>query len=683
MTTYETTNLNLAKLLEMFGCDPVYNVDEYEKETLEKFCFDIPENSALDKLLKTPEVVDFLEGEENKFKKLREPLHSQPTEGPAMDLPKPAFADLVRLSGRVAAFSGVQNWDKARNVQQQNGTIVQLLGSLLRGFFGQFPNNNASQPDEYRTIAVVSRYSRTNNNRFGEDGLTFSDLIPLLLSRPVDFGSVWFADKLDPRMADLNYNETQFSTLGLAFCLSSAMAEIGTKFFRDSSDPDPKVQEARELFAEQTRLFNEGIITEAQLDEARSQLNRTIAEIKRFFRSNGNEAEYNEMHLPAGLLLVNGYFCTYTLQQSSLDQYKKLVVFREFLSAEGDATPQQKELLCEMFEGTTEAQQEMLRNPQEMRNKYLAGYTEYFKGIVDSHQKRVEKLVEENNIEAALVLAMQAGYFAKFSTTSGIREKLKEPFGLTIFHEEGKDQEEIPEKELSSLLDFNLETIINSDLVKSQDKEDFKRILYHLYIREINKFFCTTDSSINPTFPPEILGADGKLDLSKFLQVEKTQDLLKPYFKKLDEKSHSIKEKQKSLSSVLNLILVSPLLVTSMAYVVIAIAVPPFAPAILLAVALGVAAIGVYAGTKLYHSAELQQIENLRKEGKEITLPTACKQVISREVATLYKTITCSAARTLSCIRRRTPPNTAISGATAIPPQILGIGINEEDVISV
>ena len=57
---------------------------------------------------------------------------------------------------------------------------------------------------------------------------------------------------------------------------------MSNMFFRDSSDPDPKVQKARELFAEKTRLFNEGKITEAELDEARSQLNTTIAKIKNF-----------------------------------------------------------------------------------------------------------------------------------------------------------------------------------------------------------------------------------------------------------------------------------------------------------------------------------------------------------------------------------------------------------------
>jgi hypothetical protein len=181
---------------------------------------------------------------------------------------------------------------------------------------------------------------------------------------------------------------------------------------------------------------------------------------------------------------------------------------------------------------------------------------------------------------------------------------------------------------------------------------------------KINKFFCTTDSSINPTFPPEILGSDGKLDLSKFLQVEKTQDLLKPYFKKLDEESHSIKEKQKS-SSFLNLI-PALLLASSMAYAVIAIALPISAPVTIpMAAVAGVVTIGVYAGTKLYHSAELQQIENLRKEGKEITLPTACKQIIDQKVEKLYKKITKNCARTLSYLK--SPPNTAISAAKVTP----------------
>ena len=690
MAIYETTNLNLAKLLEIFGYDPVYNVDEYKKETLEKFCFDIPENSALLSLLQQETVLDFLEHEE--YFKFRY-LIWHPEEGLPVDFTKPAFADLARLLGRATAFSGVQHLDGARDVQR-GGTTVRFLGLLIRPFFSQFFNMNASTPDEYRTTAATSGFNAKNNDRFGKSGLIFGGLIPLLLSCPVDFASVRFKGKLDPRTADQYYTAGNFGIPALSFNLHDVAQQISKTFYRDSIDPSQEAQEAREWFAKQTKLYNEGNITEAELEEERSELNKTIAEIKGFLRINlHDEAEYNEMHFPAGILLANGYFCTDSLQQSSLDQYKKLVVFREFLSAEGNATPQQKELLCEMFEGTTEAQKQMLRNPEQMREKYLADYAKYFQDIVSSHRKRVNKLMENNKIEEALVLAMQADYFSQFTTTQGVRNQLKQSLYFTVFHSETKHQEKIGPEELSSLLSFNLKNIIDSDLVKSEDKKDFQRILYHLYnhlyIREINKFFCTTDSSINPTFPPEILGADGKLDLSKFLQVEETQDLLKPYFDYLDEKSHFIKEKQK-LSSLRTSVPLAVFMGCAVLTIVAAaaIVVPPIAPFAtaatiacgLYAISSGVVAISSYTHIRLLASAKLQQIENLRTEGKEITLPTAFKKIIDQKVEKLYTTITKNYARTF-LKPRESQPNTEIRVETKIIPQTLGRP--EEDFISV
>ena len=691
MQTYNTTNSNLAKLLEMFGHEDISIPNERPQTSLTpqeeyKYQYNIPEDSALYNLLKEEKVVNFLQQEEDKFKKLREPSHSQQTEEPAMDCSKPAFADLARLSSRDTAFSGVQHWEKVRNVKL-GGVIKQFPGLLIRPFFSQFFNMNASKPDEYRTIAVTSNFN--NNDRFGKSGLTF-DQKSLLLSYPQDFGSVRFKVKLDPRTAYQNYTTNNFGIPALAFDPSdAAKQQMSEMSYRDSVDPNQEVQKARERFAEQTKFYSERfprfLCYFLDINE-RSKLNKAIAEQKKFLRESGEEGEYNEMHFPAGILLAKGFFCTNSLNPPSLDLYKKLAVFREFLSAEGDATPQQKELLREMFEGATEAKQEMLRHPEQMREKYLEDYAMYFKGIFSSHQKRVEKLMEEDKIEAALTLAMQADYFSQFTTIQAVRNQLKQPLDFTIFHSETKDQEKIDPEELSSLLLFNLGNIIDSDLVKPEDKQDFQIILYHLDMRKINEFFQRTDSSINPTFPPEILGTDGKLDLSKFLQAEDTQDLLKPYFENLDKKSHFIKEEQK-LSSLRT----SKYLATSMGYAVVtivaaaAIAAPAIAPVAtgvaicsgLAALSFGVAAIGHYALTKTYYSAKLQQIENLRKEGKEITLPTACKQIIDQKVEKLYKTITKNYARTLK--PRESQPNTAISGAEILP-QVLGI--EQQDVIS-
>jgi hypothetical protein len=560
---YETKNPNLIKLLESFGYKKIFDV---ANPSLEKFCFDIPEDSVLYPLLQESSVLNFLQKEEKEFQKRKEAfysqkeqtspitalnlhskfpyyllsalssafgsvlrfdldsplplaqgLQSQPTEGPAMDHSKPAFADLARLLGRVTAFSGVQHWAGARDMRIAGTTTPQQsLGFLIRGFFKQRNNINASIPGEYTAIAVTSEYNKLHKYRFGDSGLTL-DLRGCILFGPTDFGSVYLGDLLDPSKAYENYNPIKFERTGLAYYLSSATKQISSMFFRTSVDQDPQVQDVREGFAK---------------DKNKAILSIAIATIKGFFRpKEQKEAEYNEMHFPAGILLTNGYFCTDSLTQASLDEYKKLIAFREFLSAEDNAT-QQQELLDKMFTGTTERQKHMLSNPQQMREKYLTDYAKYFEDIVSSHKKRVDKLMKQNEIEEALVLAIQADYFSQFTTIQGVRNQLKKPLDLTVFHSQTKEQDKIEAEELSRLLSFDLKNIIDSDLVKPEDKEDFKRILHHLDIREINKFFQRTDSSTAPTFPEKIL-TNEKLDLSKFLQDEETQDSLEVYHNRL------------------------------------------------------------------------------------------------------------------------------------------------------
>lgn len=286
MITYATTNPNLAKLLAMFGYKDISILNEKPQTSLTtqeeyKYQYDIPEDSALYNLLKEEKVVNFLQKEENKLKELREPLHSQPTEEPVMDCSKPAFADLARLSGRVTAFSGVQHWDGVRDVKLGD-TIYRSLGLLIRPFLSKFPNMNASKPDEYRKIAVTSNFNNNHNDRFGKSGLTF-DPRSLLLSYPNDFGSVGFGVKLNPRTADRYYNTRNFNIPDLAFDPSDAAKQMSGMSYRDSVDPNQKVQKARERFAEQKKLYKKWLprflCYFLDINE-RSKLNKAIAEQK-------------------------------------------------------------------------------------------------------------------------------------------------------------------------------------------------------------------------------------------------------------------------------------------------------------------------------------------------------------------------------------------------------------------
>ena len=55
---YETKNPNLIKLLESFGYKKIFDV---ANPSLEKFCFDIPEDSVLYPLLQESSVLNFLQ----------------------------------------------------------------------------------------------------------------------------------------------------------------------------------------------------------------------------------------------------------------------------------------------------------------------------------------------------------------------------------------------------------------------------------------------------------------------------------------------------------------------------------------------------------------------------------------------------------------------------------------------
>jgi hypothetical protein len=176
-------------------------------------------------------------------------------------------------------------------------------------------------------------------------------------------------ERLDPRLANRNYNPTTFSQQRgcanqLSYSLSTIAQQLSLNFYRGPTDPDPLVQEAREEFSKNQ---NEKI------------LNRKIARLKGF-AAQEREAEYNEIHLPATMILADGFFCM-RIDELSMKNYLYLQSFREFLSAPDNSpiTHKQRQQLKEMFPKVKNDE-----GIKEIRKVYLKNTAEYFLGLYEN-----------------------------------------------------------------------------------------------------------------------------------------------------------------------------------------------------------------------------------------------------------------------------------------------------------
>ena len=275
-------------------------------------------------------------------------------------------------------------------------------------------------------------------------------------------------------MANQNYNPKTFSKKNnsadrLSYSLSTIACELSPNFYRDSTDPDRSVQEAREKFSKNKTL-----------------LNQRIARLKGFAGRRG-EAEYNEIHLPATMILADGFFCMH-IDELSMKNYLYLQSFREFLSAKDNSpiTDKQREQLKEMFPKV-----ETDEKIKEIRTKYVENTAKYFEKIVDSHKERVNSLIQQNKIGEAIILAIQADKLSEFTTKEGVKNKLKKTLSFTIFNSKTKEEHKIDDLKTSldeiisnkKLLDpFNQlvsdmaeSDKAESDKAESEKKEDLKK----------------------------------------------------------------------------------------------------------------------------------------------------------------------------------------------------------------
>ena len=442
---FKTKDPSLCKLLQSFS-DPTF------KDPSNSYRFRIPANSPLATCLQQPKVKSFIKQDQHKTQ------NPSQRDNPSTEKQyNPAFSDTARLL-KLRAYSGVQKWQEL----------------LRKPYDNTFTNNNASRSTEYLTIAPASNFSRVRKHRFGKDGLTFPAIYSLLFCNH-DFGSADLEARLDPRSANQNYNPTTFSKKNsyadqLSYSLSTIAQKLSRNFYRDSTDPDPSVQEAREEFSKNQ---NEKI------------LNRKIAQLKGFATQERREVEYNEIHLPATMILADGFFCM-CIDELSMNNYLNLQSFREFLSAPDDSpiTHKQRKQLKEMFP--------KVRNDEgikKIRKVYLKNAAEYFKQIVISHKKRLHSLMQENKIDEAIILAIQADKLSEFTTEEGVKNKLKEEtLSFTIFNSNTQEEQKIDDLKTSLdeiiekgklLYPFNqlVSDMAESDKAESEKKEDLEKLL--------------------------------------------------------------------------------------------------------------------------------------------------------------------------------------------------------------
>jgi hypothetical protein len=255
------------------------------------------------------------------------------------------------------------------------------------------------------------------------------------------------------------------------------------------------------------------------------------------------------MHLPVTILLAEGFFSLDCLTENSLKQYEVIYNLKKFLSSNENITESQLDLdifkipAADLLEPNGH---EFLREKYlEIRSNFLENTAKYFQDITASHQKRVQDLIDKNQMEEAIALALQSDYFQKLTTTEGIQQQLKKPFDIKIFNSKTKGVEDILQEEVLPLIEKIdlVKKIIENDKVKATDKKSLKKIFNKAGLRKIIEYF-TKDGEIS--FPAEAIDND-QVNLEKLLKIDNLQEFFKPFFDYCDEKLDNIKQKEKKI----------------------------------------------------------------------------------------------------------------------------------------
>jgi len=631
-------NPNLVKLLKQFETYEL-SIENPESGRIE---FIIPYNSCFGQILNNPKVKDFLEKEDDKWQKLLTQKDSQ----------SPAFADLARLS-EITVYSGVKNLPEHFN----RYLVLERQAS-------KYLNNNGSVPTEYLTIASASKFSKNRNFRFGESGLFFKPTCSFLFGKQ-DFGSFGVGDALNPRSAFQNYNENKFKRNNLYFDLNSIAKSLSANYYRNSTDPD--LEDAREKYAKQKNKISNNCFSKSFsfLYQQERELNRKIAKSRGFVRlSKGfarlydEEAEYNEMHLPATILLAEGLFSLDCLTENSLKQYKTIYNLKEFLSSNENITQSQLDIFKIPADPLESNGLELLKEKcLKIRNDFLENTAKYFQDITASHKKRVRDLIEKNQIEEAIVLALQSDYFQKFTTKEGIQQQLKKPLDIKIFNSKTNEVEDILQETVLRLvgkIDL-VKKIIEDDKVKVIDRESLKNIFKKADLREIIKYFTENDEI---AFPPEAID-NGQVNLEKLLKIENLQEFFKPFFDYYDEKLDNIKQKEKKIK-----FFTAPIFLAGTAYIGIAIAAPPTAPLFAtIGALLSVASVAIATTCKVSYLIEKEQLKELKEGRPEINKKQAFAKIVGK----------CYNSFTSYFIKQASQPATSLEATT------IGVVFVEED----
>ena len=477
-----------------------------------------------------------------------------------------------------------------------------------------------------------------------------------------DFCSAGVGDALDPRMAFQNYNENEFERQNLVFDLNSIAKSLSCYFYLDSTDPH--LEDVREQYAKEKNKIRNPFTSFFLPYQQEKKLDRKIAESQGFARLHDKEAEYNEMHLPATILLAEGFFSLDCLTENSLKQYKAIYNLKEFLSSNENITQSQLDIFKIPADLLESNGPEFLREKcLKIRNDFLKNTAKYFQDITASHKKRVEDLIEKNQMEEAIILALQSDYFQKFTTTEGIQQQLKNPLDIKIFNSKTNEVEDIlQEKVLPLIGKIDLvKKIIENDKVKAIDRESLKKIFKKADLRKIIEYFTKSDEVV---FPTEAIGND-QVNLEKLLKIDNLQEFFKPFFDYCDEKLDNIKQKEKKIK-----FFTAPLFLAGMAYIgatiVAAIALPPLAPFAGLAVLVSATSVAIGLICKVSFLIKKEQLKELKEGRPEINKKQAFAKIVGK----------CYNSFTSYFIKQESQP------ATSLEPATIG-AVVEEAVISI
>ena len=390
------------------------------------------------------------------------------------------------------------------------------------------------------------------------------------------------------------------------------------------------------------------------------KLNRKIAKSKEFVISSkgfarlyDKEAEYNEMHLPATILLVEGLFSLDCLTENSLKQYQMIYNLKEFLSSNEDITKSQ----LDIFEIPANLLESNGLELLKRRSNFLKNTAKYFQDIRASHKKRVEDLIAKNQMEEAIILALQSDYFKKFTTEKGIKQQLKKPLAIKIFNSKTNKIEDIlQEKVLPLIGKIDLvKKIIENDKVKATDRESLKNIFKKAELRQIIEYITKNDEVV---FPAEAIGND-QVNLEKLLKIDNLQEFFKPFFDDCDEKLDNIKQKEKKIK-----FFTAPLFLAGISCIgAAAIPLPPLATFVGLVFLAYVATVLIYKVSLLIEKEQLKELKEGRPKINE-------EQAFAKIVGKCYNSFTSY------FIKQESQP------ATSVEPENIG-AVEAEAVISI